>query len=100
LGKNIGDDLIEGKPTLPLIYALETADAAHVQLIRQAIEHDDRGPLEPIVAAIRNSGAMERTRACATQHAQAARDALTALPASPQRDALAVLADYSVQRKH
>ena len=100
LGKNIGDDLIEGKPTLPLIYALETADAKHAQLIRHTIEHDGTGPLESIVAAIRNSGAMERTLACATKHAQAARDALVELPASAQRDALAVLADYSVQREH
>ncbi len=100
LGKNIGDDLVEGKPTLPLIYALETADANHAQLLRQAIEHSGIEPLESIVAAIRNSGALERTRACATRHAQAARDALAELPPSPQRDALALLADYSVQRNH
>ena len=100
LGKNVGDDLIEGKPTLPLIYALETAEPHHAQLLRQAIEHGGVAPLESIIAAIRDSGALERTHACAVQHAQAARDALTALPPSPQRDALAVLADYSVQRNH
>ncbi len=100
LGKNVGDDLLEGKPTLPLIYALETADAELVQLLRRAIQHEGVGPLEPIVTAIRNSGAMQRTQACAARHAEAARDALTALPPSPQRDALAVLADYSVQRTY
>ena len=100
LGKNIGDDLVEGKPTLPLIYALETADAKQAQLLRQAIEHGSIGPLEAIVTAIRDSGAIERTRARAENHAQAARAALTVLPESAQRDALAVLADYSVQRKH
>ena len=100
LGKNIGDDLVEGKPTLPLIYALETADAKQAQLLRQAIEHGNIGPLEAIVTAIRDSGAIERTRARAENHAQAARAALNVLPESAQRDALAVLADYSVQRKH
>ncbi len=100
LGKNIGDDLIEGKPTLPLIYALETAGAQHKQLLREAIEQGRAGPLQAIVNAIRDSGAIERTRARAENHAHAAREALTALPASPQRDALGVLADYSVKRTH
>lgn len=100
LGKNIGGDLAEGKPTLPLIYALETADAELARRLRQAIEHGAAEAPEAILAAIRESGALERTRQCATRHAQAAHAALAGLPASPQRDALALLADYSVQRDH
>ncbi|MEP6898056.1 MAG: polyprenyl synthetase family protein [Rhodanobacter sp.] len=103
LGKNIGDDLAEGKPTLPLIYALEStrSDPAHAEqteVLRHAIEHGGLESLERIVASIRDSGALERTRERALVHAQAARDALAALPSSVYRDALGALADYSVQR--
>jgi octaprenyl-diphosphate synthase len=98
LGKNIGDDLAEGKPTLPLIYALQAADAEQAASLRHAIEHGGLDSLDRIVAAIRDSGALERTRERAEGHAAAAHEALGVLPASPWRDALAVLADYSVRR--
>ncbi|MEP7185701.1 MAG: polyprenyl synthetase family protein [Rhodanobacter sp.] len=103
LGKNIGDDLAEGKPTLPLIYALQHAQAdpekaAQAKTLRHAIEHGGLDSLDRIIASIRDSGALERTRERALAHAQAARDALSCLPASDHRDALASLADYSVQR--
>ncbi|RCS31445.1 octaprenyl-diphosphate synthase [Rhodanobacter denitrificans] len=98
LGKNIGDDLAEGKPTLPLIYALEKANPEQVQSLRHAIEHGGLDSLDRIIASIRDSGALERTRDRALLHARAARDALAALPPSAHRDALATLADYSVQR--
>jgi octaprenyl-diphosphate synthase len=98
LGKNIGDDLAEGKPTLPLIYALEKASPEQAQSLRHAIEHGGLDSLERIIASIRDSGALQRTRERAMAHAQAARDALATLPASIHRDALATLADYSVQR--
>ncbi|KZC19284.1 octaprenyl-diphosphate synthase, partial [Rhodanobacter denitrificans] len=98
LGKNIGDDLAEGKPTLPLIYALEKASPEQAQSLRHAIEHGGLDSLDRIVAAIRDSGALERTRDRALRHARAASEALTALPPSAHRDALATLAEYSVQR--
>ena len=98
LGKNIGDDLAEGKPTLPLIYALQRADAEQKQSLRHAIEHGGLDSLDRIIAAIRDSGALERTHERAVLHADAARDALRVLPDSPWRDAMATLADYSVQR--
>jgi octaprenyl-diphosphate synthase len=98
LGKNIGDDLAEGKPTLPLIYAIEQAAPAQAQILRHAIEHRGLDGLDEIVAAIRESGALERSHDRAVTHARAARGALAALPASSYRDALATLADYSVQR--
>jgi octaprenyl-diphosphate synthase len=98
LGKNIGDDLAEGKPTLPVIYALQKASPAQAQSLRHAIEHGGLESLEEIITAIRRSGALERTHERAVAHASAAREALATLPASPYRDALAALADYSVQR--
>jgi octaprenyl-diphosphate synthase len=98
LGKNIGDDLAEGKPTLPLIYALERATPAQAQSMRHAIEHGGLDALEDIISAIRGSGALERTHARAVQHAEAAREALASLPPSSYREALCALADYSVQR--
>lgn len=98
LGKNIGDDLAEGKPTLPLIYALQKADAEQRRSLRHAIEHGGLDSLDHIIASIRDSGALERTHERAVLHADAARDALRALPDSPWRDAMATLADYSVQR--
>ncbi|HET8763878.1 MAG TPA: polyprenyl synthetase family protein [Rhodanobacter sp.] len=98
LGKNIGDDLAEGKPTLPLIYTLQSASATEASALRAAIRHGGLDSLEHVIHEIRASGALERTRQCALGHALAAHKALAALPASPWRDALATLADYSVQR--
>ncbi|MDF3980676.1 polyprenyl synthetase family protein [Luteibacter sp. PPL201] len=99
LGKNIGDDLAEGKPTLPLIYAMQSADAEQLASLRHAIEHGGLDSLDRIVASIRDSGALERTHAKATAHAVAARDALAALAPSAHRDALLALADYAVERR-
>jgi octaprenyl-diphosphate synthase len=98
LGKNIGDDLAEGKPTLPVIYALQRATDEQARSLRHAIEHGGLDSLDHIIAAIRDSGALERTRECAQQHARAAHEALLSLPASEYRDALAALADYAVER--
>jgi len=99
LGKNIGDDLAEGKPTLPLIYAMQAADEEQLKSLRHAIEHGGLDSLDRIVAAIRDSGALERTHEKAVAHASAAREALADLAPSPFRDALAALADYSVERR-
>ncbi|UGB46135.1 polyprenyl synthetase family protein [Frateuria edaphi] len=98
LGKNIGDDLAEGKPTLPVIYALQQATADETQAMRQAIEHGDLTSLDRVLATIRRSGALERTHARAVAHADAARAALAVLPASPYREALDALAAYAVER--
>ncbi|MGH8182222.1 MAG: polyprenyl synthetase family protein [Rhodanobacteraceae bacterium] len=98
LGKNIGDDLAEGKPTLPLIYAIERATPMQAELLRNAITSQRLAALDVIIAAIRDSGALERTRARAQAHADAAHAALAGLPQSEYRDALAGLADYAVNR--
>jgi octaprenyl-diphosphate synthase len=100
LGKNIGDDLAEGKPTLPLIYALERAPAEQALSLRHAIEHGGLDSLDRIIGAIRDSGALERTRERALAHATAAHSALQELPPSEYRDALATLAAYAVDRTY
>jgi octaprenyl-diphosphate synthase len=99
LGKNIGDDLAEGKPTLPLIYAMQTADPDQLKSLRHAIEHGGLDSLDRIIAAIRDSGALDRVHDKAVAHALAAKEALATLPRSAHRDALAALADYSVERR-
>jgi octaprenyl-diphosphate synthase len=100
LGKNIGDDLAEGKPTLPVIYALEKSTPEQAQSLRHAIERGGLDSLDRIIAAIRDSGALERTHQRAVSHADAAREALQALPSSSHRDALLALAAYAVERKN
>ena len=100
IGKNIGDDLAEGKATLPLIYAIERAEPAQAASLKRAIRTGGLDSLANIVAAIRDTGALGRAKARAQQHAGLAKDALSALPSSSARDALAVLADYALQRDH
>ncbi len=100
LGKNIGDDLAEGKATLPLIYAIERAAPAQAASLKRAIETGGLDSLDNIVAAIRDSGALERSRLKAQQYADAAKTALSTLPQSPARTALLVLAEYAINRAH
>ncbi|HRQ66232.1 MAG TPA: polyprenyl synthetase family protein [Xanthomonadaceae bacterium] len=100
LGKNLGDDLAEGKPTLPVIRALSrmTGDAAG--RLRHAIKEGDTGHLPEIVALIGESGALDYCRERAIRYAETALAALAAIPASPHREAMKVLARYAVGRDH
>jgi octaprenyl-diphosphate synthase len=100
LGKNIGDDLAEGKATLPLIYAIERAAPASAASLRRAIETGGLDSLDNIVAAIRDSGALERARTRAQGYAEAAIVALSTLPHSSARAALQLLAHYALERTH
>jgi octaprenyl-diphosphate synthase len=100
LGKNIGDDLAEGKATLPLIHAIERAPPAQAASLRRAIETGGLDSLDNIIAAIRDTGAIERTRGRAEEYAEAAKEVLSNLPPSAARDALHVLADYALNRNH
>ncbi len=100
LGKNIGDDLAEGKPTLPLIQAMKTADPAQRQAIRIAIENGGRENIDNILRTIESTNAMQYTAELAQQEAEKAKQALNALPPSPYKDALQYLADYSVSRTY
>ncbi len=98
LGKNIGDDLREGKPTLPLLLAMAAGAPAERALMRQAIEHGEVQRLPEILDIVRRTGALDATRAAAQQQADLARSALGALPPSPARDALLELPAQSVHR--
>jgi octaprenyl-diphosphate synthase len=100
MGKNVGDDLAEGKPTLPLIHALEKGDEEQRALIRHAIENGGLEQIEAITAAIRQTGALDYTHRQAIEHAEQARAALAALPPTPARDALAFIADFAVRRSY
>lgn len=97
-GKNVGDDLAEGKPTLPLIHAMRTGTAAQVAIVREAIEHGGREAFSEVVAAIKSTGALEYTREAARQEAERACAAIRELPPTPAKAALVGLADYSLVR--
>ena len=99
IGKNVGDDLAEGKPTLPLIYAMRSGSPSQASLIRQAIEHGGRDAFAEVVVAIKATGALDYARAAARREADAACAAIRALPESQAKAALMGLADYSVVRE-
>jgi octaprenyl-diphosphate synthase len=98
LGKNVGDDLREGKPTLPLLLAMERASEAERALIRHAIEHGELQKLPEILAIVRRTGALDATREAARAEAEKAQSALRALPPSAAREALLELCVRSVHR--
>lgn len=98
LGKNVGDDLREGKPTLPLLLAMERASAPERSLMRHAIEHGELQKLPEILVIVRRTGALEATRDAARAEAEKAQSALLALPASAAREALLELSVRSVYR--
>lgn len=98
LGKNVGDDLREGKPTLPLLIAMERADEADRLLIRHAIEQGEVSRLAEIVSIVRRTGAIEATRDAARAEADKARSNLSALPPSVHREALLEFCARSVER--
>jgi octaprenyl-diphosphate synthase len=100
LGKNVGDDLAEGKPTLPLLYALRTGSAAQQQLLRAAIEQGGLDRIEEVVIAIESTGANAYTARKAEDEARCAAEALIAIPESPYKQALLDLARFSVHRTH
>jgi len=98
LGKNVGDDLREGKPTLPLLLAMERGSASERDLIRHAIEHGEVARLPEIVEIVRRTGAIAATRDAARAEADKAAQALSVLPQSTYREALLELCFRSVER--
>ncbi len=100
MGKNIGDDLAEGKPTLPLIYAMQHGSTAEAALIRNAIENSGLDNIDAVVETIHTTGALIYTASAAQVEAEKATDAISNLPASPYRDALQMLAEFSVNRSY
>lgn len=100
LGKNIGDDLAEGKPTLPLIHAMAHTEGAEQELIRDAITNGRVDHLADILGLIRRCGSLDYTRRKAQEHAQKAELALSALPDNSWRRAMEELARFSVTRAY
>ncbi|HEY6644468.1 octaprenyl diphosphate synthase [Povalibacter sp.] len=100
LGKNLGDDLAEGKPTLPLIYALKNGTDAERAMIRNSIEKGLVENLPQITAAIESTGGLAYTARLARQEASLAIEALAVLPDSAYKQALRELADFSVDRTY
>ena len=98
LGKNVGDDLREGKPTLPLLIAMERGTAAERELIRHAIEHGEVARLAEIVEIVRHTGAIAATREAARREADQAATQLEHLPESEYREALLEFCARSVER--
>ena len=98
LGKNVGDDLREGKPTLPLLVAMERSTPAERDLIRHAIEHGEIERLAEVLDIVRRSGALDATRDAAQAEANRARECLRVLPEGQAREALLELCARSVHR--
>ena len=99
MGKNLGDDLREGKATLPLIAAMRRGTAMQAQTVRQAIENGSTDQLDDIVDIVRETGALEIARAAASAEAQRAIDALATLPDNAYREALLQLAAQLLTRR-
>lgn len=100
LGKNVGDDLAEGKPTLPLIYALKHAKVDERALVETAIQHGGIDHLHDIVAIVQRCGALDYTRQLAKRHAELAAAALASFPDTPFKTAMSELAEFSVARSY
>ena len=100
MGKNVGDDLAEGKMTLPLIYTITHGQACDAQLIKDAIAARQREGLSEVVCAVRRSGALDYTRAQAVNHAQQAIEALNVMPQHAARDSLMAIAKFSFERSN
>jgi octaprenyl-diphosphate synthase len=100
LGKTMGNDLAEGKPTLPMIYALRTAKAEEVALLRDAIKTGSTKNINQIIDIIENVGAIEYTAQAAKQHALKANKILENIPDSIYREALQTLAEFVVNRTY
>jgi len=97
-GKHLGDDLAEGKPTLPLIHVMQHGAPEDAALVRQAIEQGGRDAFSDVLAAVRRSGALAHARHVAEGEAARAADAISGLPASQYKDSLLQLSAFAVSR--
>ena len=100
IGKNVGDDLREGKPTLPLIYLMEHGSAEQRELVRACIENGDETHFDVILKAITTSGALDYTMSEAAKAGRRAMDALAGLPDSEFKESLLDLSRFAVDRNH
>lgn len=100
IGKNIGDDLAEGKPTLPLIYAMRQGNAQQAQIIREAIEQGQRDKIDDIISIIKQTGAIDYTAQAAQNEVTQAKAALSCIADSDYKQALIGLADFAINRSY
>ncbi len=100
IGKNLGDDLAEGKPTLPLIHAMRHGTPGQVTAVREAIKTGGRDNIDEILAAVESTGAITYTAQAAEDEAERAAKALRDVPDSQYKDALVALTKIAVQRRH
>ena len=100
IGKDVGDDLAEGKPTLPLIHALKQGNNRQKQVITKAIEQGDRNKMSEILAIVRSTGALDYTFKLAQSQARLAQSSLSGLPDNEYRTALGKLAEFSIIRQY
>ena len=100
IGKNLGDDLAEGKPTLPLLYAMRHGTEAQRGIIRQAIEHGGLDELPAVIEAVKATGALAHVRAVAQAEAAIGCQAIAHLPESTYKQALLQLAEFAVSRSY
>ena len=100
LGKNIGDDLAVGKPTLPLIHAIRHGSASDSEMIREAIRTGGLDRIDDVIAVIESTDSLTYTAQRASAEAELAKQALAPLPDSEYKDAMLTLADFSVQRAY
>ncbi|HMV13209.1 MAG TPA: octaprenyl diphosphate synthase [Nitrosomonas sp.] len=99
-GKNLGDDLAEGKPTLPLIYAMRTGSAQQANIIRKAIETGGESGFDSILTIIEETGALNYAKQRAYQEVEIAAKAISLLKSSHYKDCLLQLAEFAVTRNH
>jgi len=99
IGKTVGDDLAEGKPTLPLIYTMSHGNSEQAELVRQAISNKDNSKLRDVIAAVNTSGAISYCQQIADEHVNSARALLGELPDTPSTQALDRIAKSSTARK-
>ncbi|NNG25291.1 octaprenyl diphosphate synthase [Telluria aromaticivorans] len=100
IGKNLGDDLREGKPTLPLIWLMDHGTPEQRELVRNCIEHGDEAQFEAVLAAVTSSGALDYTRQQAEQAGKRAAEAISGLPDSVYKSSLLQLCSFAVDRNH
>ena len=100
MGKNVGDDLAEGKPTLPLIHAMREGTPAQAELVRKAIQQGGSQDIESIRATVEAAGSLDYTAQLARHYAEKAIQCLSTLPASQYRDALSELTRFAVARSN
>ncbi len=99
IGKNVGDDLAEGKPTLPLLFAMKHGTPAQAEVIRNAIKQGDADHFDEVLAIVQGTGALDHARRQAESEADLARNALSTIPDSQYKAALLELSAFAVSRE-